>query len=121
MTRVYARGFGGARIHESAPQGNWKILTILGALSTRGMIAAMTIEEATDTDIFPAYLDPCLCPALRHGDVVVKDNLSAHKAQGVRETIEARGANLLCLPPYSPDLNPIEKAWSKLKTLLKEC
>ena len=119
MTRLYARSRDGARIHEAAPQGHWKILTILGAMSSRGMIAAMSIEEPTDTDIFLAYLDHVLCPKLRSGDVVVMDNLSAHKAQGVRERIAAAGAELLYLPPYSPDLNPIEKAWSKLKLLLR--
>ena len=82
------------------------------------MIATMTIEEATDTDIFLAYLDQVLCPALRPGDVVVMDNLSAHKVQGVQLRIEAAGAEWIYLPPYSPDLNPIEKAWSKLKQLL---
>jgi transposase len=119
MTRLYARGLGGARIHEDAPQGNWKILTILGAMSTRGIIAAMTIEEATDADIFLVYVEKVLCPALRPGDVVVMDNLSAHKVDGVRQQIEAAGAELLYLPPYSPDLNPIEKAWAKLKQLLR--
>ena len=119
MTRLYARCLGGARIAESVPQGNWKILTILGAMSTRGMIATMTIEEATDSDIFLAYLDHCLCPALRPGDVVVLDNLSSHKVKGVRERIESAGAELLYLPPYSPDLNPIEKAWSKIKQYLR--
>jgi len=119
MTRRYGRGMGGARIGEGTPQGHWKILTILGAMSTRGIIAAMTIEEATDSDIFLAYLDQVLGPKLRPGDVVVMDNLSAHKVQGVRERIEAAGARLLYLPPYSPDLNPIEKAWAKLKQLLR--
>lgn len=119
MTRSYARCLGGARIAETTPESNWKILTILGAMSTRGIIAAMTIEEATDTDIFLAYLDHVLCPKLRPGDVVVMDNLSSHKVQGVRERIAAAGAELLYLPPYSPDLNPIEKAWSKLKQLLR--
>ena len=119
MTRRYARGLGGARIHEAAPQGNWKILTILGAMSTRGMIATMTIEEPTDADIFLAYLDHVVCPQLLRGSVVVMDNLSSHKVKGVRERIEAAGAELLYLPPYSPDLNPIEKAWSKLKLLLR--
>jgi transposase len=119
MTRLYARCVGGARIHEAAPQGNWKILTILGAISTRGMVAAMTIEAATDREIFLAYLEQVLCPKLYPGDVVVMDNLSSHKVQGVRETIEAAGAQLLYLPPYSPDLNPIEKAWAKLKQLLR--
>jgi len=115
MTRRYARGVGGARIAEGTPQGHWKILTILGAMSTRGILAAMTIEEATDRDIFLTYLDQVLCPKLRPDDVVVMDNLSAHKVKGVRERIEAVGARLLYLPPYSPDLNPIEKAWAKLK------
>jgi transposase len=119
MTRLYARGLGGARVHEAAPQGHWRILTILGALSLRGMIATMTIEEATDADIFLAYLDQVLCPALKVGDVVVMDNLSAHKVDQVRSLIEAAGAELLYLPPYSPDLNPIEKAWAKLKQLLR--
>jgi transposase len=119
MTRTYARGLGGARIHEATPQGHWKILTILGAISIRGMIATMTIEEPTDADIFLAYLEHVLCPELRPNDVVVMDNLSAHRVQGVRELIEATGAELLYLPPYSPDLNPIEKAWAKLKQLLR--
>jgi transposase len=119
MTKLYARCCGGARIHEAAPHGNWKILTILGAMSTRGMIATMTIEEATDTDIFLAYLDQVLCPALRPGDVVAMDNLSAHKVQEVQLRIEAAGAEWIYLPPYLPDLNPIEKAWSKLKQLLR--
>ena len=119
MTRLYARSTGGGRIHEATPDGRWKILTILGAISTRGMIATMTIEAATDREIFLAYLDEVLCPKLRHGDVVVMDNLSSHKVNGVRERIEAAGAQLLYLPPYSPDLNPIEKAWAKLKQLLR--
>jgi transposase len=108
-----------ARIHETTPDGRWKILTILGAISTRGVIATMTIEAATDREIFLAYLDEVLCPKLRPGDVVVMDNLSSHKVKGVRERIEAVGAQLLYLPPYSPDLNPIEKAWAKLKQLLR--
>ena len=119
MTRRYARCQGGARIHEGTPDGRWKILTILGAISTRGMIATMTVEAATDREIFLAYLDEVLCPKLRSGDVVVMDNLSSHKVKGVRERIEAAGAQLLYLPPYSPDLNPIEKAWAKLKQLLR--
>jgi len=94
-------------------------LTILGALSTRGMVATMTVEAATDREIFLAYLDRCLCPQLRSGDVVVMDNLSSHKVDGVRQRIEKCGAELLYLPPYSPDLNPIEKAWAKLKQLLR--
>ncbi len=119
MTRRYARAPRGIRVHETTPEGNWKILTILGAMSVKGMIATMTIEAATDAEIFLAYLDHVLCPALRPGDVVVMDNLSSHKVAGVRERIEAAGAEALYLPPYSPDLNPIEKAWAKLKQLLR--
>ena len=110
----------GRRVHEGTPEGDWKILTILGAISTRGMIATMTIEAATDREIFLAYLDEVLCPELQPGDVVVMDNLSSHKVDGVRQRIEARQAELLYLPPYSPDLNPIEKAWSKLKQILRQ-
>ena len=119
MTRLYARGQGGGRLHESRPDGRWKILTILGAISTRGMIATMTIEAATDREIFLAYLDEVLCPKLRPGYVVVMDNLSSHKVNGVRQRIEAVQAQLLYLPPYSPDMNPIEKPWAKLKQLLR--
>jgi transposase len=94
-------------------------MTVLGAMSTRGIVAAMTIEAATDADIFLAYLDHALCPVLQPGDVVVMDNLSSHKVQGVSERIERAGAQLLYLPPYSPDLNPLEKAWAKLKQLVR--
>ena len=119
MTRLYARSLGGQRIHESTPGGHWKIMTILGAMSLRGMVATMTVEAATDREIFLAYVEHVLCPALKSGDVVVMDNLSSHKVNGVREWIEKAGAEVLYLPPYSPDLNPIEKAWAKLKQLLR--
>ena len=119
MTRLYARCQGGARIHEGTPDSRWKILTVLGALGTRGMITTMTVEAATDREIFLTYLDEVLCPQLKSGDVVVMDNLSSHKVNGVQQRIEKCGATLLYLPPYSPDLNPIEKAWSKLKQLLR--
>src|ERR1035441_7989877 len=119
FARLYARATGGGRIHEATPGGHWKIMTILGAMSLNGMIATMTIEEPTDTDIFLAYIEHLLYPVLKPGDVVVMDNLSAHKAPAVREWIEKAGAELLYLPPYSPDLNPIEKAWAKLKQLLR--
>ena len=119
MTRLRARCAGGSRIHEATPGGHWKIMTILGAMSVNGIIAAMTIEEATDGDIFLAFVQQILCPALKPGDVVVMDNLSSHKAAAVRISIEKTGAELLYLPPYSPDMNPIEKAWAKLKELLR--
>jgi len=119
MTRGYARASGGRRVHEATPAGHWKILTILSALSLGGLLATMTIEQATDGDIFLAYLEQVLGPKLRPGDVVVMDNRSAHKVAGVEQLIQAAGAELLYLPPYSPDLNPIEKAWAKLKQLLR--
>ena len=119
MTRRFARARGGRRVHESTPEGNWKILTVLGAMSTDGMLATMMVEAATDAEIFLAFLDHFLCPRLKPGQIVVMDNLSSHKVPGVRERIEAVGAECLYLPPYSPDLNPIEKAWSKLKELLR--
>jgi len=107
-------------VHEGTPEGDWQILTILGAMSIPGMIAAMTIEAATDGDIFLAFLDEVLCPVLQPGDVVVMDNLSSHKVDGVRQRFQTCQAELLYLPPYSPDLNPIEKAWPKLKQILRE-
>ena len=116
MTRRYARAPRGVRVHETTPEGNWKILTILGAMSLRGMIATMTIEAATDAEIFLAYLDHVLCPALRPGNVVVMDNLSSHKVTGVRERIEAAGAQLLYLPPYSPDPQPHRESMGQTQT-----
>jgi len=119
MTRLYARSPRGQRVHDAVPAGHWKMLTILGALHHGGMLAVMTVEAATDREVFLAYLEQVLCPRLRPGHVVVMDNLSAHKVTGVRERIEQTGARLIYLPPYSPDLNPIEKAWSKLKQGLR--
>jgi transposase len=119
MTRLYGRRVGGRRIHQSTPGGHWKILTILAAMRLGGVSAAMTIEQATDADIFLGYVEQVLCPTLAIGDVVVMDNLSSHKVTGVRELIQARGAEVLYLPPYSPDLNPIEKAWAKIKQYLR--
>ena len=116
MTRRYARCLGGARICEGTPGGHWKILTLLGAMSTRGMIATMTVPEATDAEIFLAYLDHVLCPRLRPRDVVVMDNLSSHKVDGVRQKIEAMGAEVLYLPPYSPDLTPHRKGLGQAQT-----
>ena len=102
MTRLYARGMGGKRIHEATPGGLWKVMTILGAMSLSGRVAIMTIEEPTYTDIFLDCVKYLLCLVLKPGDVVVMDNLSAHKAPTVREAIEATGAEVLYLPPYLP-------------------
>lgn len=92
---------------------------MLAALSIEGVSAPMTIQGAVDGMVFLEYLKQVLCPSLQAGDVVVMDNLSAHKIKLVRELIESRGARLIYLPPYSPDLNPIEKCWSKIKTYLR--
>ena len=119
MTRSYARAPRGQRVQEATPQGRWQILTLLAALTIRGVEAPMTIAEPTDGDIFLAYLEQVLCPRLRPGQVVIMDNLSVHKMSGVRERIEATGARLIYLPPYSPDFNPIEQAWSKVKQILR--
>lgn len=119
LTRLYARGFDGLRIHGGTPESHWKVLTTLGAMSLAGMVASMTVEAATDGDIFEAFLEQALCPKLKAGDVVVMDNLSVHKIERVRELIEGAHAELLYLPPYSPDFNPIEKAWSKFKQFLR--
>jgi transposase len=119
MTRLWGRSPCGERIAETTPQGHGKVLTMLGAMSWRGLEAVLTVESATDGEVLLAYLGHVLVPKLKPGDVVVMDNLSAHKVQGVRELIAASGAELLYLPPYSPDFNPIEQAWSKLKQLLR--
>ncbi len=119
MTRRYGRASGGLRVREPNPAGHWRTLTILGAMTTSGMLASMTVEAPTDREVFLAYVEHVLCPRLKPGQIVVMDNLSSHKVAGVRELIEAAGAELLYLPPYSPDFNPIEKAWSKLKQALR--
>jgi transposase len=119
MTRRYGRARRGERVVDATPAGHWRTLTLLGAISWQGMLASMMIESPTDGDVFLAYVEHVLCPRLQPGQVVVMDNLSAHRVAGVRELIEARDAQLLYLPPYSPDFNPIEKAWSKIKQLLR--
>ncbi len=119
LTRLYGRAPRGERALGSAPQNYGQNVTILGALSCTGLEAVMTVDGATDADVFRAYVREVLGPTLRQGDIVIADNLSAHKAVGVQETIAATGARLLYLPPYSPDLNPIEQCWSKIKTFLR--
>ena len=119
LTRRYGRAPKGERVHEAVPHGHWKALTILGALSTKGVQASMTIEAATDTDVFVAFVEQVLGPTLRPGQIVVMDNLTAHKQRKIRRLLTKRRCRLWYLPPYSPDLNPIELAWSKLKTFLR--
>jgi len=119
MTRRYGRAPQGERVAEGTPAGHWRTLTLLSAMSLQGMIAAMTVESPTDGDVFLAYVEQVLCPRLQPGQVVIMDNLPAHKVEGVRRLLEAVGAELRYLPPYSPDFNPIEQAWSKIKQQLR--
>lgn len=119
MTRGYGRGLRGQRVREGTPAGHWQTLTLLGAMSCSGLIATMTIPEPTDGDIFLAYVEQVLCPCLQPGQVVIMDNLPAHKVDGVEERIASTGAFLVYLPPYSPDLNPIEQCWAKIKEILR--
>jgi transposase len=119
MARRYGRAVGGRRAPGAVPYGRWDRLTILGGLSLTGLVACMSVEGAADTPVVVAFTQYVLVPALRPGRVVVMDNLSPHKAPRVRQLIERAGCRLLVLPAYSPDLNPIEPAWSKLKTLLR--
>ena len=120
MTRRYGRARYGKRAHDSVPKNFGRNVTILGALSCTGLDAVMSVEGATDTAVFRAYVEQVLVPTLVAGDIVVMDNLSAHKVSGIREAIEAAGATLLYLPPYSPDYSPIENCWSKLKASLRK-
>ena len=119
MTRRYGRAPRGERVREATPAGHWSTLTLLGAMSTEGLVATMTVESPTDGDVMRAYLEQVLCPRLQPGQIVVLDNLGAHHVPGVRELIEATGAKLLYLPPYSPDFNPIEHCWGKVKQKLR--
>jgi len=120
MTRLYARAPAGVRATGAVPDSNWKVTTILGAVRLDGVVDASTLDCAIDGESFLAYVQQVLAPALRPGDVLVMDNLGAHKVSGVRQAVEAVGAMLLYLPPYSPDLNPIEQCWSKIKKLLRD-
>jgi len=119
MARRYGRAPGGQRAGGAVPHGRWERLTVLGGLSLDGLVACLAVEGATDTAVMVAFTQHVLVPALRPGQTVILDNLSVHRAARVRRLIEAAGCRLLFLPPYSPDFNPIEQAWSKLKTLLR--
>lgn len=119
MTRHYGRAPTGERVPEAVPHGHWKVLTVWGALTTEGIQASMTVDAATDSDIFLVFVRQVLVPTLRPGQVVVMDNLPAHKHRAVRALLRAQQCRLVYLPPYSPDLNPMEPAWSQLKAFLR--
>ncbi|WP_395845077.1 IS630 family transposase [Archangium violaceum] len=119
MTRTHGRAPRGERVVGYVPRVRGAVTTVLGALALDGIRAMMTIEGATTADVFEAFVEHMLVPKLNPGDIVVMDNVGAHKPAHILERIRAAGAHVLFLPPYSPDLNPIELLWSKLKELLK--
>ena len=110
----------GQRAHGSVPRNRGKNTTLLSSMSVEGMGPSLAVEGTTDREVFEAYVEEVLAPSLRPGQVVVMDNLTAHKGERVRELVEGRGCELLYLPPYSPDLNPIEEAFSKIKSILRK-
>jgi transposase len=120
MARRYGRSPRGQRLDGPIPHGHWKSTTFVGGLTSRGFIAPYVLDGAMDGATFKAWVEQMLAPELKPGDIVVMDNLAAHKVSGIREAIEAQGAELRYLPPYSPDLNPIEQAFAKLKALLRK-
>ena len=120
MTRLYGRTFGGQRLVDAAPHGHWSTTTMISALRFDGSTADMVLEGATDGVAFGAYVEHVLIPTLRPADIVVMDNLAAHKMAAIVAAIEQTGAEVRFLPPYSPDFNPIEKMWSKIKAYLRK-
>jgi transposase len=120
MARRHGRAPRGQRLKASVPHGHWKTTTFIGGLRLSGMTAPMVLNGPMTADWFTAYVEQVLVPTLQPGDVVILDNLAAHKRAAAREAVEAAGASLLFLPPYSPDLNPIENAFAKLKALLRK-
>lgn len=109
----------GQRANDAAPHGHWCVRTLIGSIRGDGKTTCMTIDAPTDRDVFKAYVHRVLVPTLRAGDIVVLDNLRSHKTTEVIEAIQTVGAEVLFPPPYSPDMNPIEKMWSKIKTILR--
>lgn len=120
MTRARGRSPKGARCHASVPGGHWKTTTFIAGLRVNAVTAPMVLDGPMDTEAFLVYVRQFLCPTLKPGDIVIADNLGSHKTDEVRNAIEAVGAAILYLPPYSPDFNPIEMCFSKLKALLKK-
>ena len=120
MARRYGRAPRGQRLRAAIPHGHWKTTTFVAGLRVTGMTAPLVFDGPINAQVFEAYVEQFLAPTLRPGDVVIMDNLSSHKGPKVRAMIEAAGASLRYLPPYSPDFNPIEKAFAKLKALLRK-
>jgi transposase len=120
LTRTHGRSLEGQRLVEKVPHGHWMNTTFVAGLRLDGWVAPLTIDGALNGELFRRYVEQQLAPELRPGDLVVMDNLASHKVAGVREALQAVGSDVLYLPPYSPDLNPIEQAFSKLKTLIRK-
>ena len=120
MARRRGRARKGERLRAGIPHGHWKTTTFVAGLRLTGLVAPMVLDGPINASAFQAYVDQVLVPELNPGDIVIMDNLGSHKAAGVRAAIEAVGASLLYLPPYSPDFNPIENAFAKLKALLRK-
>ena len=119
MTRLRGRAPRGARLIDKTPHGHWKTTTLIAALGVEGMRCSTVVDGAVNGDVFEAFVEQVLVPDLRPGDVVIMDNLSSHKRQRIRELIEDADARLVFLPAYSPDLNPIELIFAKVKQLLR--
>jgi len=119
MTRSYGWSKKGQRVYDLKPGGRSERLNIIGAMSLGGIIASMTVDGSVNSDVFIAYVEQVLVPVLKPNDLVVMDNLSVHKVKQVKQSINAVGADVVFLPPYSPELNPIEECWSKVKNILK--
>ena len=119
LTRLCGRALKGQRVHASTPHGHWQTTTMISSIRLDGSTACMALEGTTDTESFRAYVGEVLVPTLHPGDIVVMDNLSPHKSDPTLALITNAGAQVLFLPAYSPDLNPIEKMWSKVKSLLR--
>ncbi len=120
MARLRGRSPKGERLHTGIPHGHWRTTTFVAGLRLTGMVAPMVLDGPINGHAFQAYVDQVLVPELKPGDIVIMDNLGSHKGRGVRAAIEATAAALLYLPPYSPDFNPIENAFSKLKPRLRK-
>lgn len=120
MARLYGRSRRGQRCRAPIPHGHWKTTTLVAALTVEGIVAPMVLDGAMDGEMFKAYIARILAPILRPGDIVIWDNLPAHRVSGVADIVEKAGAQILRLPPYSPDFNPIEKAFSQIKAHLKK-
>ena len=119
MTRLYGRAYKGSRCHDATPCGHWDTVTILSSVRLDGTTESILFDGAVDRKMFDEYIKEFLAPQLRPGDILIMDNLNAHKSELAMKLVQSRQAEMLFLPAYSPDLNPIEKMWSKIKQILR--